>query len=88
MVSIYLEQALKNKNIIIKGSKSRYRDFIYIDDVIEIISKVTSNKNSINQIFNVGVGKKTKKISELIKLIKQQLRLQKKNIKYLKQRNS
>ncbi len=84
MVSIYLEQALKNKNIIIKGSKSRYRDFIYIDDVIEIISKVTSNKNSINQIFNVGVGKKTK-VSELIELIKQQLRLQKKNIKYLKQ---
>jgi len=84
MVSIYLEQALRNKNIIIKGSKDRFRDFIYIDDVIDIISKVTNNENSINQIFNVGTGKKIK-VSELIELIKKQLKIDKKNIKYFKQ---
>ena len=33
MVSIFLQQALQNNEIIVKGSKERFRDFIYIDDV-------------------------------------------------------
>ena len=35
MVSIYLSQAIKSNKILVKGSLSRFRDFIYIDDVIE-----------------------------------------------------
>ena len=35
MVSIFLQQALQNNEIIVKGSKERFRDFIYIDDVVD-----------------------------------------------------
>ena len=83
MVSIYLEQALKNKKIIIKGSKDRFRDFIYIDDVIDIIARLTVNKKKIKDVFNVGTGKKII-VSELISIIKNKLILENKNIKYLK----
>ena len=36
MVSIYLAQAIKNKKIKVKGSLNRIRDFVYIDDVVDI----------------------------------------------------
>jgi len=35
MVSIFLSQALANGNILVKGGKRRFRDFIYIDDVVQ-----------------------------------------------------
>ena len=35
MVGIFFNQAIKNKEILVKGSLSRFRDFIYVDDVIE-----------------------------------------------------
>ena len=34
MISIYLSQALRTKKIIVKGDKNRFRDMIYIDDVV------------------------------------------------------
>ena len=37
MLSIYLAQYLKSQEIDVKGSLSRFRDLIYIDDVAEII---------------------------------------------------
>ena len=39
MVSIYVAQALKNKNICVRGELNRFRDFIYIDDVVEVLFK-------------------------------------------------
>ena len=35
MASIYLAQAIKSKHIIIKGSGERFRDFVYISDVVD-----------------------------------------------------
>ena len=40
MISIYLSQLLFNKEIKVKGSKKRYRDFLYIDDVVNTCLKV------------------------------------------------
>ena len=82
MVSIYLDQALKNKRINIKGPKDRYRDFVYINDVIEILNKTRIRKEAINNTFNVGSGKKTK-VHELIKIISNNLNLKKNSIKYI-----
>ncbi len=82
MVSIYLDQALKNKRIIIKGPKDRYRDFVYINDVIEILNKTRIRKEAINNTFNVGTGKKTK-VYELIKIISNNLCLKRTSIKYI-----
>ena len=35
MVGIFLSQALQSNAILVKGSLDRFRDFIYIDDVVD-----------------------------------------------------
>ena len=59
MVSIYLSMALNDSKILIKGSLNRFRDFIYIDDVVEAWYKATFSNNALNQIFNIGTGVRT-----------------------------
>ena len=67
MVSIYLSQFLSKKYILIKGSLNRVRDFIYIDDVVDIWTK-SLNKKYQNQTFNLGTGVGTS-VKKLINLI-------------------
>ena len=59
MVSIFMSQMLNQGKILVKGSSSRYRDFVYVDDVIEYFIRCLNNKKSIGKIINVGTGKKT-----------------------------
>lgn len=70
MVSIYLAQALKTGNIIVKGSINRYRDLIYIDDVVEAWFRASTYENAKNQVMNLGSGKKTTVESLLEKICK------------------
>ena len=67
MVSIFLAQALKNKIVHVKGSKERFRDFIYIDDVVHIWHKLALD-STFNVTLNVGTGKKTT-IEEFLSLL-------------------
>jgi len=66
MVSIFMSQMINHGKIKVKGSSSRYRDFIYIDDVIEYFVRCLNNNKSIGKIINVGTGKKTY-VSQIIK---------------------
>ncbi len=59
MVSIYLSQAIRTKRIHVRGSLGRFRDFIYIDDVVEAWFRASTYKAALNQTINVGTGKKT-----------------------------
>jgi UDP-glucose 4-epimerase len=59
MVSIYLAQALKSGHIQVKGNLNRYRDFIYIDDVLSVWMKSIEDSRFINQILNLGTGVRT-----------------------------
>jgi UDP-glucose 4-epimerase len=68
MVSIYLAQAINSGKIEVKGNLSRYRDFIFIDDVVETWFRSATCKPAENQIFNVGTGLKTT-IGELLEII-------------------
>jgi UDP-glucose 4-epimerase len=72
MISIYLSQIMKNKKLIVKGSKNRFRDFVFIDDVIELLIKSLNSNKYNNRIINVGTGKKTS-ILNLINCIKKNL---------------
>lgn len=67
MVSIYLAQSLKGREILVKGSTDRFRDFVYIDDVVSALllgmDDVTSNKT-----YNVCTGIKTT-VKELLDII-------------------
>lgn len=69
MVSIYLSYALNNQCIPVKGNLQRFRDFIYIDDVVNIWLQAIENPNIKNQCFNLGTGKKTS-VLELLNIIK------------------
>ena len=69
MISIYLAQAFNNKKIIVKGSRKRIRDFVYIDDVVESFVRILNNKNSSNyQCYNISTGLKTS-VDQVIKKI-------------------
>ena len=74
MVSIYLKQFLDNDfdKVIVKGDLNRFRDLIYIDDVVDITIESSQNNKFINKIINVGTGEKTT-VSEILTLIKQNL---------------
>ena len=79
MVSIYLSQAIKYGSISVKGSLSRFRDFIFIDDVVEAWYRASFDKKAINQAINLGTGKKTN-VSEIIEVIKYITKISKINV--------
>ncbi len=53
----------------VKGSLDRFRDLIYIDDVVDITVETLNNPKFKNQIVNVGTGKKTT-VREILELIR------------------
>ena len=59
MVSIFLAQALRNKRVLVKGDSNRFRDFVFIDDVVKIFVETLGLKKGSNNIFNVCTGVKT-----------------------------
>lgn len=69
IVSIFLKLVKKNNIIKITGKKDRFRDLIFIEDVVNaFIHCLQKKKNTKNEIFNLGTGKKTY-IHEIIKKI-------------------
>lgn len=65
MVSIYLAQALVNGKIEVKGSVDRFRDLIYIDDVVEAWFRASNYSSPLGLKLNIGTGVKTT-VSELL----------------------
>ncbi len=68
IVSIFLDLIRNNTRINVKGSLNRFRDLVYIDDVVNALELIIKDKKNYNQIYNVGTGKKTT-IKQLIKLV-------------------
>lgn len=59
MVSIFLSQAISSNEIIVKGSLKRKRDFVYIDDVTDLVNQLLNlsvNQNNIVKTFDVASG--------------------------------
>jgi len=71
MVSIYLRQFFDNSfdRVVVKGDLNRFRDLIYIDDVVNITIESSVNNKFNNEIVNVGTAKKTT-VGEMLNLIK------------------
>ena len=59
MVSIYLAQALRSKHIVVKGSLDRFRDFIYIDDVVDAWFRVATLEDIGSNTINIATGDRT-----------------------------
>lgn len=59
MVSIFLAYLMREEEIWVKGSKDRFRDFIYIDDVVDVWCSALENKKTYGKIYNLATGIKT-----------------------------
>ena len=72
-IPIIISSCLKNKYFSTSSGK-QYRDFLYIDDLVRLISKFLNNKKIFNgQIFNVGSGR-PRKIKNVVNLIIKKLK--------------
>ncbi len=58
MVSIFMSYVARNKPIHVRGSKDRFRDFIFVDDVVDAFYRSLSPEAS-GKLYNVSTGKKT-----------------------------
>ena len=68
LVPMVIQSCIKKKKFpCTKGNQKR--DFLYIDDLIDLIFKIFNNKNAKGEIINVGSGKPIK-IKRLIELIR------------------
>jgi len=68
MASIYLAQALESKKIVVKGSTSRFRDFVYISDVVECFLRCEDEQVQ-SGVYNICTGKKVL-VQEILDSIK------------------
>jgi UDP-glucose 4-epimerase len=59
MVSIYLSYIMEGQPILVKGSRDRFRDFIYIDDVVDGWMKGFASLGTIGKTYNLASGKKS-----------------------------
>jgi len=69
MVSIYLAQALTNKHIVVKGSLERFRDFTYIDDVVEMWFRAATFAGVVGNTINIGTGVRTT-VAQVLEAVK------------------
>lgn len=70
----FCDQIINNKKITLNNRGNNYRDFTYIDDLIDSLDKIIYYKKNLNyQIFNISSGKKIK-ISTLVKILEKQLK--------------
>ena len=67
-IPIIISGCLKNKKFPCSEGK-QFRDFVYVDDVVEAILKCFKNKKVFGEIINIGSGK-TKKIKKIIEYVK------------------
>ena len=72
MVSIFLAQALGGGRVHVKGGLERFRDFIYIDDVVEAWHRAAYLPAAKNQTINVGTGVRTT-VAELLECMRQHI---------------
>ena len=68
MVSIFLNQAITNNHIIVKGDNNRYRDMVFIDDIVNAFIYAFKSDKKGFQVYNVCTGQKTK-VKEVIAII-------------------
>ncbi len=73
MVSIFLAQALQHGNILVKGGVERFRDLIYIDDVVESWFRAATYSTALCETLNVGTGIKST-VGELLNKICSQVK--------------
>lgn len=70
----WISSILKNEDVYINGDGDTSRDFCYVDNAIQIniLAAMSSNEESINQVYNVALNDRTS-LNELYKMIQEKL---------------
>jgi UDP-glucose 4-epimerase len=68
MVSVYLRYVSDGTEVPVTGSLDRFRDFVYVDDVVEAFLLSMREPGMCDRTFNVGSGESTT-VRELIQMI-------------------
>lgn len=56
VMAIFIGNVLRNESITIFGDGKQSRDFVYIEDVVDAWVSSISNKNTFNNVYNLGCG--------------------------------
>ncbi|HOW53939.1 MAG TPA: NAD-dependent epimerase/dehydratase family protein [Syntrophorhabdaceae bacterium] len=59
MLSIYMSYLIRDIPVTVKGSLDRFRDFIYIDDLLDAVVDCEESERTFYETFNLGTGIKT-----------------------------
>ena len=70
MISIYLSYLLEGKPILVKGAPGRFRDFIFVDDVVDAWLAACDHPAASGRTYNLATGIKTT-VAELLQLMKE-----------------
>lgn len=84
VISTFLYKALHDETLFVYGDGTVVRDYIYIDDAINGIIKITGDETD-NRIYNLGSGKGTS-VNEIIGLIEKLLK-KKISVQYMESRS-
>jgi len=68
MVSIYLSFVLNEEQLVIKGPTDRFRDFVYVDDVVDIWGQAIDSEVTYGETYNLARGRRTT-VEELVERI-------------------
>lgn len=70
----FVSQLMKGESPVINGDGNYSRDFTYIDNVIQanLLSLITTNKKSINTVYNVAYGDRNT-LNDLMRYLKEYL---------------
>lgn len=68
MASIFMAYLLRGEEVPVTGSLERFRDFIYIDDVVDAWVNALQMKQTPAPVYNLGNGKATT-VSELLRIL-------------------
>lgn len=63
VITKFIDRVKGDKNPVIFGDGNQIRDFIYVNDVINILAETLENKDTIGEVINVGTGEPTKIIN-------------------------
>ena len=83
LASIYIAQAIDLGKIEVKGSPDRFRDLVFVDDVVWVIGKCMEQDFKGSEVYNVCTGVKTK-VTDLVNLIKRKLGNESLPVSYIK----
>jgi len=73
VIPLFAEALIKNTAPVINGDGSHSRDFTFVDNAVQanILSLFTTNKEAVNQVYNIACGEQTS-LLELFNGLKEQ----------------